>query len=43
MVTNDWQNAEAQNLRMYRGFMRLTLVSTVLIAIGLIVLAFITL
>ena len=43
MVTNDWQNAEAQNLRMYRGFMRLAMVSTVLIVISLIVIAAITL
>jgi hypothetical protein len=42
-VTNDWQNAEAQNLRMYRGFMRLAMVSTVLIAIGLVIIASITL
>lgn len=42
MVTNDWQNADAQNQRMYRGFVRAAMIGTALVAIALILIAMAT-
>lgn len=36
---SDWQNAELQNLGMYRGFIRLVVIASVLIAVTLAVMA----
>ena len=36
---SDWQHADHQNLGMYRRFIRITMVSTVVVVIALIVMA----
>ena len=36
---SDWQRADHQNLGMYRGFIRLSVVSTVAIVFALIIMA----
>jgi hypothetical protein len=36
---SDWQNADRQNIGMYKGFIRLTVVSSTLIIIALVLMA----
>lgn len=36
---SDWQRADHQNLGMYRGFIRLSVISTIVIVIALVIMA----